>query len=119
MAASSEGVFASRHAGDRQAGLILPALGLVDRLDPVSLLTRLEIESLGPHLVVQRRERPDLLVARDDRDERRAHAAGAVAAEQVAGAKRISEEQLVVLRVERRRRRRWKSVLAAARESPS
>src|SRR5205814_400422 len=71
-------------------------------------LARLKVEALGPHAVVERGERDELLFARLHDGERRPHASGGIAAEQVAAAEGIAPQDLVVLGVER--------VRSAARE---
>src|SRR2546430_12291160 len=59
---------------DLHAGLVEPALDFMDQLHAVSPLARLKVEALGPHPVVQRGERDELLFARLHDGERRPHA---------------------------------------------
>ena len=68
---------------DLHAGLVEPALDFMHQLDAISPFARLKVEALGPHPVVERGEREKLLLARLHDGERRPHASGGIAAEQV------------------------------------
>src|SRR5438093_4233297 len=71
------------------------------QLDAVPLLTRLEVEALGPYAVVERGEREKALLTALHHGQWRAHAARRVAAEQIAAAEGVAPEDLVVFRIER------------------
>src|SRR5207244_9606956 len=73
----------------------------VHQLDAVALLPRLEVEALGPYAVVERGECDEALLTALHHGERRPHAAGGVAAEQIAAAEGVAPQDFVVFRIER------------------
>src|SRR5207244_2795835 len=80
------------------AGVVAPAVVLVDRLDAKGALAGLEVEALGPHAVVERGEVQKILIAGLHDGDRRAHAGDAFVVE-VAGAEGVAAEDVAVAQV--------------------
>src|SRR5256885_14400649 len=86
--------------GDAERGLVLPAFGLVHRLEAIGWLSRLEKETLGPDAIVERRDKDAISLGTPHDHERRCEPPRGVGAEQIAAAERIAEQHLAVPRIE-------------------